>query len=86
MDISIRSSSAILDKTFFILAQMKNDVVIEIIRGVEGDCVAINDFRVAGPKPWGGGRVIARFKTTKDKIEEAMRKNETSDPRTAKRN
>lgn len=30
----------------------------EVIRGPEGCCLALNDTRIAGPKPWGGGKVI----------------------------
>lgn len=30
----------------------------EVIRGVEGCCLAFDDTRIAGPKPWGGGTVI----------------------------
>ena len=30
---------------------------ILFMAGVEGDSAYINDYRVAGPKPWGGGRV-----------------------------
>ena len=36
-----------------------------LTRGVEGDCLVLDDVRIAGPKPWGGGRVIARL-TTKE--------------------
>ena len=45
---------------------------VEIIKGVEGLCVVLNDYRIAGPKPWGGGTVIARFKTSSEDIEKAM--------------
>lgn len=31
---------------------------IEIIKGVEGLCIGIDDRRICGPKPWGGGKVI----------------------------
>lgn len=34
---------------------------IEVIQGVGGFCLAINETRVAGPKPLGGGTVIHRF-------------------------
>ena len=37
---------------------------IYYVEGVEGNSFAIGDIRVAGPKPWGGGRVIAEQKTT----------------------
>ena len=31
---------------------------IELISGREGYCIAVNDTRIAGPKPWGVGRVL----------------------------
>ena len=31
---------------------------IELIKGVEGLCLAINNNLIAGPKPWGGGKVV----------------------------
>ncbi len=40
-------------------------VLIEVISGVEGPSLYISDGsigeRVAGPKPWGGGRTIHSF-------------------------
>lgn len=33
-------------------------VKIQIVQGVEGKSCYINDYRVCGPKPWGGGKVI----------------------------
>lgn len=38
----------------------------EVIRGVEGCCLALDDTRIAGPKPWGGGTVIHAWKTDKE--------------------
>ena len=37
----------------------------EVIRGVEGYCLALDDKRIAGPKPWGGGDVIHAWETDK---------------------
>lgn len=37
-------------------------VSIEVVSGVEGPSVYINDYRVAGNKPWGGGRVTHSWK------------------------
>ena len=31
------------------------------VKGVEGNSLYINDFRVAGPKPWGGGEVLQEW-------------------------
>lgn len=35
----------------------------EVVRGVEGCCLALDDTRIAGPKPWGGGTVIHAWET-----------------------
>jgi len=33
-------------------------IKIEVINGVEGACLVINNYRVVGPKPWAHGAVI----------------------------
>lgn len=38
----------------------------EVIHGVEGCCLALDDTRIAGPKPWGGGTVIHAWETDKE--------------------
>ena len=38
----------------------------EVIRGAEGCCLALDDTRIAGPKPWGGGTVIHAWETSKE--------------------
>lgn len=35
--------------------------IIEIVQGVEGKSIYINDTRIDGNKPWGGGKKIATF-------------------------
>lgn len=40
----------------------RKTVTVEVISGVEGPCLALDDTRIAGPKPWGGGRVVHSFK------------------------
>ena len=40
--------------------------VFEVVRGVEGCCLVVDDVRIAGPKPWGGGTVIHTFETSKE--------------------
>lgn len=47
-------------------------IMIELIRGVEGDCIAINDFRVSGNKPWGGGKIIQTWFAKKSDILHAL--------------
>jgi hypothetical protein len=39
-----------------------------LCEGVEGLCVYLNDFRIAGPKPWGGGRTVRSWKVSADDI------------------
>lgn len=45
-----------------------NNIDINIVSGCEGEALYINDYRVSGPKPWGGGRVVKCFETTKNDI------------------
>lgn len=40
--------------------------VFEVVRGVEGCCLVLDDLRIAGPKPWGGGTVIHAWETDKE--------------------
>jgi len=42
------------------------------VQGVEGNSIYLNDTRIAGPKPWGGGTVLKRWKVEEDQILEAM--------------
>ena len=35
----------------------------EVVRGAEGDCLLLDDTRISGPKPWGGGTVTKTFHT-----------------------
>ena len=39
------------------------EVKIEVVSGPAGQSVYIDDHRVAGPKPWGGGRTLCAFRT-----------------------
>src|SRR3990167_1457373 len=47
-------------------------LVIEVISGVEGDCVAIDGYRVAGNKPWGGGTIKQSWNTERKHIIKAL--------------
>lgn len=46
--------------------------VIEVVAGVEGHSLSIGDesggYRLAGPKPWGGGRTAHRFVVNVDEL------------------
>jgi len=37
---------------------------IMYMRGVESNSLYINDTRVSGPKPWGGGKIIKEWNIT----------------------
>lgn len=40
---------------------MSDRIVFEVVSGCEGPCLLMDDLRIAGPKPWGGGHVEHRF-------------------------
>lgn len=46
---------------------------VEIVAGTEGKALYINDYRVAGPKPWGGGKVIVSFNVLQKELECALK-------------
>jgi len=46
---------------------------IAIIKGPEGFAVLIDDFRVAGPKPWGGGRIVNEWSPIDERSLEHIR-------------
>ncbi|MFA5133068.1 MAG: hypothetical protein WC444_07115 [Candidatus Paceibacterota bacterium] len=37
---------------------------IAIVSGVEGKCISLNNYRLAGNKPWGGGKVEKSWNVT----------------------
>lgn len=56
-----------------VLNELRDKVfTIEVVEGVEGPCLSINDYRVCGPKPWGGGRVAKSWKARGDDLLRAM--------------
>ncbi|MBC5648490.1 hypothetical protein [Christensenella tenuis] len=59
---------------------MDKTVTVEIISGVEGYCVTINDYRIAGAKLWGGGQVVHSFKTTQSQIDRALCRTQPDNP------
>lgn len=40
----------------------------ETISGCEGLCLGVNDYRVSGPKPWGGGTVMSKCFPNKERV------------------
>lgn len=47
-------------------------MTLMIVNGVEGTAVYLNDFRIAGPKPWGGGTVVKQWDITPEDLESAI--------------
>lgn len=50
-----------------------------LTRGVEGYCLSLDGTRIAGPKPWGGGRVVATFATRETYVHERTCRNDLKD-------
>jgi hypothetical protein len=52
-------------------------VFIETVSGPEGLCLCIGDdnggYRLAGPKPWGGGTVVKRFSVNIKELEKQLK-------------
>ena len=47
-------------------------VVLVLMHGVEGPSVYLNGHRIAGPKPWGGGRVRKEWRVSLEEIHLAL--------------
>ena len=47
-------------------------IEIALVSGVEGGSLYINDYRVAGTKPWGGGTVTKRWTVPKERLLKAL--------------
>ena len=45
---------------------------LTIISGVAGPSVYLNDSRIAGEKPWGGGHVVQEWTIDPEDIERAL--------------
>lgn len=45
-------------------------MTIELISGVEGYCLTVNDTRICGPKPWGGGKVVKTWHLSEAQVYE----------------
>jgi hypothetical protein len=45
---------------------------LTVVDGVDGPAVYLNDFRIAGPKPWGGDEIIYEFDVEVEDVITAM--------------
>lgn len=58
----------------------EDKVKVEIVSGVAGYSVYINDTRVAGPKPWGGGTCVKQWLVDRNSVSQAIASNEGVKP------
>ena len=71
MDVPGNQHAALEDQLFDAEGNPKQ-VAIDLLDGVEGQCLVINRIRIAGPKPWGGGKVLHTWWADKEEIERAL--------------
>jgi hypothetical protein len=50
------------------------EVTITVLRGVEGYAIYVNNYRVAGRKPWGGGDVLYHVWVSKKDMATALKR------------
>lgn len=43
-----------------------------VVSGVEGPSLYLNDYRIAGPKPWGGGTAKHEWKVDRADLKQAV--------------
>ncbi len=48
-------------------------IEVRYVKGVEGNSIWLNDMRIGGPKPWGGGKTLESFTVSIDDIKEALK-------------
>lgn len=46
---------------------------LEMVEGVQGPALYLENYRIAGPKPWGGGKTVRSWKVRRQDIDEALR-------------
>lgn len=51
---------------------MSEHVTFRVISGVAGPCLVIGDYRIAGPKPWGGGRTLYEWSVNRADLAEEL--------------
>ena len=51
-----------------------NTVTIEVVSGCEGPSLYVNGYRIAGPKPWGGGNRTHVWSVLRNRLTEDLRR------------
>jgi len=49
-------------------------IKFEVVSGVEGYCLLMDDYRIAGPKSWVSGHVVHSFEVDPSELEETLAK------------
>jgi hypothetical protein len=57
----------------------KRCATFTLLRGVCGLALYLNDRRIAGEKPWGGGKVVQEWVTDPERVATALRGEEAND-------
>jgi hypothetical protein len=52
---------------------MDKKVTLEIIESNGNFCLSLNDYRIAGIKPYGGGMVVKKFLVSIKELKEALK-------------
>ena len=58
---------------------MKDEVKIVLCKGVEGNSIYIDNHRICGPKPWGGGKIIQEWTGKRRDVLEALNLKQEAD-------
>lgn len=53
---------------------------VSIVAGVEGPGVYLNNIRIAGYKPWGGGHLVGEWPLSEDDLQRAVKRGEIAPP------
>jgi hypothetical protein len=53
-------------------ASKSKEVILMVVAGVEGPSLYLDNRRIAGPKPWGGGKAVYTFHVPVKDIKEAL--------------
>jgi hypothetical protein len=66
--------------------KVRKTVSLTYTKGVEGNCIYLNGYRICGPKPWGGGTILAKWEVEIKDIKTALsqRVSEAADVANAK--
>lgn len=55
-----------------ILNNSEGKITLLLVKGVEGFAIYLNDYRIAGAKPWGGGSTLKSWEIKLDDLKRAL--------------